>query len=44
MCGRFTLTRVDEVVSFFELNERPELEVRYNIAPSQGGPGRSSVC
>ena len=35
MCGRFTLTRVDEVVSVFELNERPELEVRYNIAPSQ---------
>ena len=35
MCGRFTLTRVDEVLTFFELNERPELEVRYNIAPSQ---------
>ena len=35
MCGRYTLTRVDEVASFFELNERPELEVRYNIAPSQ---------
>ena len=35
MCGRFSLTRVDDVEEFFELDERPELEVRYNIAPSQ---------
>ena len=35
MCGRFSLTRVDELVSFFELDERPKVQVRYNIAPAQ---------
>ncbi len=35
MCGRFTLARVADVPSFFELDERPEIQVRYNIAPSQ---------
>ena len=35
MCGRFSLTRIDGLVSFFELDECPEIQVRYNIAPAQ---------
>ncbi|HEX9185555.1 MAG TPA: SOS response-associated peptidase family protein, partial [Vicinamibacteria bacterium] len=36
MCGRFTLTASgDEVAEAFGLDEPPELEPRYNIAPSQ---------
>jgi putative SOS response-associated peptidase YedK len=35
MCGRFTLTRIDEVEEFFGLDKNVAAEVRYNIAPSQ---------
>jgi len=35
MCGRFTLTKVDQLPSFFGLDEQPEVEARYNIAPRQ---------
>lgn len=38
MCGRYTLTTLDGFEPFFEINERPELEPRYNIAPSQDIP------
>jgi putative SOS response-associated peptidase YedK len=36
MCGRFTLTKSgEEVAEAFGLDEAPELQPRYNIAPSQ---------
>lgn len=35
MCGRFTLTVIEDLEPFFELDERPDLVPRYNIAPSQ---------
>ena len=35
MCGRFTLTKVDQLPSFFGLDEQPEVDARYNIAPRQ---------
>ena len=36
MCGRFTLTKSgEEVAEAFGLDEVPELQPRYNIAPSQ---------
>ncbi len=38
MCGRYTLTRIDGLEPFFELDERPVLEARYNIAPTQEVP------
>lgn len=38
MCGRYTLT-VIEGFSFFEINDRPEILPRFNIAPSQQIPG-----
>ena len=37
MCGRATLsTPPEELAELFGLDEKPELEPRYNIAPSQG--------
>jgi putative SOS response-associated peptidase YedK len=39
MCGRFTLrTTGDVVADFFGLAELPELQPRYNIAPTQAAP------
>ncbi len=39
MCGRFTLTvKPETIAKQFELAEPPELEPRYNIAPSQAVP------
>lgn len=39
MCGRFTLTTPAEVLAeVFGLDEVPELQPRYNIAPSQDAP------
>ncbi|MCX7853872.1 MAG: SOS response-associated peptidase [Caldilineales bacterium] len=36
MCGRFTLTASgDELASLFDLEQAPNLEPRYNIAPTQ---------
>ena len=36
MCGRFTLkTRPEVLAEHFELSERPGVEPRYNIAPTQ---------
>jgi putative SOS response-associated peptidase YedK len=36
MCGRFSLTTPEELIAeVFALDERPRLEPRYNIAPSQ---------
>jgi len=36
MCGRFTLSKSSEVIaSAFQLNEIPQLQPRYNIAPTQ---------
>ncbi len=36
MCGRYTLTASgDALVEEFDLNEEPELDARYNIAPTQ---------
>jgi putative SOS response-associated peptidase YedK len=36
MCGRYTLTTADlSLVELFELTRAPELEPRYNIAPTQ---------
>jgi putative SOS response-associated peptidase YedK len=53
VCGRFTLTTPGEALAeAFGLDEVPELEARYNIAPTQavlavrrrsGGPGREAV-
>ena len=40
MCGRYTLTAgAPDLVEEFGLDETPELEARYNIAPSQQVPG-----
>jgi putative SOS response-associated peptidase YedK len=50
MCGRFTLTASgQEVALAFGLEDEPEIEVRYNIAPSQEvaaveGPTRGKRC
>jgi len=39
MCGRFTLsTSTQTLVRLFELTDVPEIEVRYNIAPTQEIP------
>lgn len=38
MCGRYTLTRIEDLVEVFELDERPELLPRYNVAPTQDAP------
>lgn len=39
MCGRYTLSAPAEVIAeLFELDEVPELERRYNIAPTQEAP------
>ena len=39
MCGRYTLkTRGQTVADFFGLSEEPDLEPRYNIAPTQQIP------
>lgn len=38
MCGRYTLTVIEGFESFFELDERPELIPRFNIAPTQNVP------
>src|SRR4051794_989292 len=39
MCGRATLTTPgDELAELFRLEEIPELEARYNIAPTQPIP------
>jgi putative SOS response-associated peptidase YedK len=39
MCGRATLTTPgDELAELFRLDEAPELEARYNIAPTQPVP------
>jgi putative SOS response-associated peptidase YedK len=39
MCGRYTLkTNGSRVASLFELFNEPELEARYNIAPTQQIP------
>ena len=38
MCGRFTLTKIDDLVEVFELDERPDLLPRYNIAPTHDAP------
>ncbi len=35
MCGRYSLTKAEELSSFFEIDERPEILPRYNIAPTQ---------
>jgi putative SOS response-associated peptidase YedK len=36
MCGRFTLTTSAKIIAdFFKLSEVPDIEPRYNIAPSQ---------
>lgn len=36
MCGRFALTRsAAELAEWFELDRAPDLELRYNVAPSQ---------
>ena len=36
MCGRFTLTSpVDQIQDLFEVKALPELQARYNIAPTQ---------
>ena len=35
MCGRFTLTKVDQLSSFFGLDEQPGVNTRYNIASRQ---------
>ncbi len=36
MCGRFTLSQpVEAIASIFQLKEVPNLEPRYNIAPTQ---------
>ncbi|MCH7924778.1 MAG: SOS response-associated peptidase family protein, partial [Planctomycetes bacterium] len=36
MCGRFTLISPGEVLAeFFELVDTPDIEPRYNIAPTQ---------
>lgn len=39
MCGRFTLSNSGEAIaSAFDLNALPDLEPRYNIAPTQPAP------
>ncbi len=39
MCGRFTLATPPQIVAeFFELRAVPDLQPRYNIAPTQGVP------
>jgi len=39
MCGRFTLATPPQIVAeFFELPAVPDLQPRYNIAPTQGVP------
>lgn len=38
MCGRYTLTVIDGLESFFELDDRPQLSPRFNIAPTQNVP------
>lgn len=39
MCGRFTLaTPADQLANFFDVDQAPELEARYNIAPTQEVP------
>ncbi len=38
MCGRYTLTTLEGFEPFFEINDRPDLVPRYNIAPSQEVP------
>ncbi len=39
MCGRYSLTTpVEAVGRLFQVAERPNLEPRYNIAPSQDAP------
>ena len=39
MCGRYTLTTpLEGVRQLFELDERPNLPPRYNIAPTQEVP------
>jgi putative SOS response-associated peptidase YedK len=36
MCGRFTLTTSAKIIAeFFKLSEVPDMEARYNIAPTQ---------
>ena len=44
MCGRFTLIIAPEALAkVFNLQEVPEIEHRYNIAPSQTEIGRAHV-
>jgi putative SOS response-associated peptidase YedK len=38
MCGRATLTDVEELAEVFALNDLPDLVPRYNIAPTQPLP------
>ena len=45
MCGRFTLsTRKQEIADQFPLFEVPDLEPRYNIAPTQAVPAARVVA
>jgi len=44
MCGRYTFTKsVDEIRSLFGFHNSPNLEPRYNIAPSQMAPAIAMV-
>ena len=39
MCGRYSLTQsVDQLRTFFHVDERPNLQPRWNIAPTQIAP------